>query len=61
LTSPENATVRHLLPDQGEKTVFGDGVEGALQIGIHDVDVASLEQPIDPPQRVLASPVGRKP
>ena len=65
----KNATVRHLLPHQGEKTVFGDGVEIALQIGIHDMDGAGLEQPIDPPQRVprfregrlLHPRLGRKP
>ncbi len=28
---PEQATVRHLLPDQGEKTVFWYRVEIALQ------------------------------
>jgi hypothetical protein len=60
LDQAKNATVRHLLPDQGEKTVFGDRIEIALQIGVHDVDVAGLEQLIDPPQRVLAAPSGAK-
>src|SRR5205823_5217061 len=57
---PEKATVRHLLPDQGEKTVFWYRVEIALQVGVDDVDVAGFEQFIDPPQRVLATPSGAK-
>jgi len=65
----EKATVRHLLPNKGEKTVFGDRVEIAFQIGVHDMDVAGLEQLIDPPQRVprfregrlLQPRLGRKP
>jgi len=55
----QNATVRHLLPDPGEKTVFGNCVEVALQIGVDDVDVARIEQFIDPPQRVPRFREGR--
>ena len=60
LDQPQNATVRHLLPNQGEKTVFGNRVEIALQVGVDDVDVAGFEQSRDPPQRVLATPSGAK-
>ena len=56
---PEKATVRHLPPDQSEKTVFWDRVEIALQIGVDDVDVAGFEQSIDPPQRVPRFREGR--
>jgi len=69
LDQPEKAAVRHLLPDQGEKTVLGNCVEIALQIGVDDVDVAGFEQAVDPPQRVprfregrlLQPRLGRKP
>ena len=60
LDETQNAPVRHLLPDPGEKPVFGYRVEVALQVGIDDVDEAGLEQRIDPPRRVLAAPSGAK-
>jgi hypothetical protein len=63
------ATVRYLLTDKGKKTVFGDRVEIALQIGVDDMEVAGREQLGDPPQcvprfregRLLQPRPGRKP
>src|SRR6516165_4505891 len=56
----QNSTVQHLLADQGEKAIFRNGVEVALQIGTDDMDVPGLEQPFHPPQRVLAPSSGAK-
>jgi hypothetical protein len=36
--------------------IVRDGVEVAFQVGVHHVGVASLQQPIDFPQRILAAP-----
>src|SRR6516225_2530213 len=47
----QNSTVQHLLADQGEKAIFRNGVEVALQIGIDDMDVPGLEQPFHPADR----------
>jgi hypothetical protein len=55
----EDAAVRYLVPDTGKKTIFGDRVEIALQIGVDDVDVAGREPPFDPPQRISRLREGR--
>jgi hypothetical protein len=55
----EDAAVRYLVPDTGKKTIFGDRVEIALQIGVDDVDVAGREPPFDPPQRIPRLREGR--
>lgn len=55
----QDATVRHLPPDLGEKPVFRNRVEIALQIGVDDVEVAGLEQFVDPAQRVPRFREGR--
>src|SRR5262249_42281363 len=60
LDQRQDTAVLHLLADQGHQAVLRDRVEVAFQVGIDDVDVTGPEQFLQPPQRVLASPVGAK-
>jgi hypothetical protein len=56
----QHLPVRHLPGDQRRQAVVRDRVEVALQVGIDDVGVTGLEQPVHPPQRVFTSPSGAR-
>src|SRR5277367_51156 len=51
----EHPAIADLRLDPRHQTIVGDRVEIALQVGVHHEGVAFLDQPIDLPQRVMAS------
>ena len=51
----ENPAIADLLLDPRHQPIMRDRVEIAGQVGVHHVGVAVLDQPIDFPQRVMAS------
>ena len=51
----QNASVADLLRHSRQQPVVRDGVEIALQVGVHHMGVALLQQPVDFPQRILAT------
>ena len=51
----QNASIADLLFYPRHQPVVRDRVEIALQVGVHHMGIAFLQQPIDFPQRILAS------
>ncbi len=58
LNQRQHAAVADRTFHQAQQPLMRDGVEVALQVGVHHMGEAFLQQPIDLPQRVLAAPPG---
>ena len=52
----QNPAIADRTFHQRHQPVARDGIEIALQVGVHHMGVAFLQQPIDFPQRILAAP-----
>jgi len=56
----QRAAVGDLLLQAIHQSLVRNGVEIALQIGIHDVDVTGLNELVDSPQGIVAASPGTK-
>ena len=57
----QQAPVTHPFFDSRQQRVMRNGVEVALEVGVHHPGVSALQQAIHPSQRVFAAPSGPKP